>query len=74
MVFTEPLTFFLSIYAQRSLRIQRFSGQYFPAFGLNTDRYSVSLRIQFKCGKTRTRKPPNIDTFHAVTILLCCYQ
>ena len=32
-----------------------FSGPYFPAFGLNTEGY-VSLRIQFKCGKMRTRK------------------
>ena len=28
---------------------------YFPAFGLNMDRYGVSLRIQSKCWKMRTR-------------------
>ena len=33
-----------------------FSGPYFLVFGLNTERYPVSLRIQFKCGKIRTRK------------------
>ena len=33
-----------------------FSGPYFPAFGLNTERYSVSLRIQSEYGKIRTRK------------------
>ena len=33
-----------------------FSGPYFPAFGLNMERYSVSLRIQSECGKIRTRK------------------
>ena len=33
-----------------------FSGPYFPAFGLNTDRYRVSLRIQSEYGKIRTRK------------------
>ena len=33
-----------------------FSGPYFPAFGLNTERSSVSLRIQSECGKIRTRK------------------
>ena len=33
-----------------------FSGPYFPAFGLNTERYGVSLRIQSECGKIRTRK------------------
>ena len=31
------------------------SGPYFPAFGLNTERYKVSLCIQSKCGKIRTR-------------------
>ena len=33
-----------------------FSDPYFPTFGLNTERYSVTLRIQSECGKTRTRK------------------
>ena len=33
-----------------------FSGPHFPAFGLNTERYSVSLHIQSECGKIRTRK------------------
>ena len=33
-----------------------FCGPYFPEFGLNTERYSVSLHIQSKCGKIRTRK------------------
>ena len=33
-----------------------FSGPYCPAFGLNTERYLVSLRIQSECGKVRTRK------------------
>ena len=32
-----------------------FSGPYFPAFGLNTEKYFVSLLIQSKCGKMRTR-------------------
>ena len=33
-----------------------FSGPYFPTFGLNTERYQVSLHIQSECGKIRTRK------------------
>ena len=33
-----------------------FPGPYFPAFRLNTERYSVSLRIQSECGEIRTRK------------------
>ena len=48
--------------------IQSYSGPHFPAFGLNTERYSLSLRIQIECGKMRTRITPNTDTFHAVNI------
>ena len=33
-----------------------FSGPYFPAFGLNTERYEASIRIQPKYGKIRMRK------------------
>ena len=33
-----------------------FSGPYFTAFGLNTEIYGVSLRIQSECGEIRTRK------------------
>ena len=50
----------------KSVRIRSFSGQYFPAFGLNTERYGASPRIQSECGKIGTRKTPNTDTFHAV--------
>ena len=32
-----------------------FSGPYFSAFGLNTEIYSVSLRIKFECGKVSLR-------------------
>ena len=39
---------------------------YFLAFGLNTEGYSVSLRIQSKCGKMRTRIHPNTGTFYSV--------
>ena len=43
-----------------------YSGPYFPAFGLTTERYGIYLRIQSKCGKIRTRITPNRDTFYAV--------
>ena len=33
-----------------------FSDPYIPAFGLNTERYFISLRIQSEFGKIRTRK------------------
>ena len=48
------------------VRIWRFSSPYFPVFRLNTERYRESLRIQSECGKIRTRKTPNTDTFYAV--------
>ena len=35
-------------------------------FGLNTERYFVSLRIQSKCGKIKTKKSPNTDASHAM--------
>ena len=36
---------------------------HFSAFGLNTERYGVSVRIQSKCPKMQTRITPNTDTF-----------
>ena len=40
-----------------------FSGPYFPAFVLNTGRYSVSLRIQSKCRKIQTKKNSVLGLF-----------
>ena len=45
-----------------------FSSPYFPTFELNTEIHEVSLRVQSKCGKIRTGKTPNTDTFQAVYI------
>ena len=50
----------------KSVHIRSYSGLYFLAFGLNTERYSVSLPIRYKYGKIRTRITPNTDTFYAV--------
>ena len=50
----------------KKVRIRSYSGPYFPAFGLNTERYCLSLRIQSECGKIRTRITPNKGTFYAV--------
>ena len=50
----------------RNVRTRSYSGPHFPAFELNTERCSVSLRIQLECGKIRTRITPDTDTFHAV--------
>ena len=52
----------------RSVRIRSYSGPYFTAFGLNTERHEVSLRIQSESGKIRTRTTPNTDNFYAVFI------
>ena len=42
-----------------------FSGPYFSAFGLNTERYGVFLRIRSKYGPEKT---PNLDNFHEVLV------
>ena len=54
------------LHCLKSVRIRIFSGPYFHTFGLYTERYSVFLRIQSECGKIRTKKTPNMDTFHTV--------
>ena len=56
----------LNLHYVKSVRIRNYSSKYFPAFGLNTERYGVSLCIQSQCEKIRTRITPNMDTFHAV--------
>ena len=53
----------------KSIRIWSYSGPYLPAFGLDTARYGVSLRIQSECRKIRARITPNTDTFHAVSVM-----
>ena len=52
----------------KSARLWSYSAQHFPAFGLNAERYGVSLRIQSECGKMLTRITPNTDTFYAVIL------
>ena len=52
-----------SYHCVKSLRIRSFSGPHFPGFGLNTERYFVSLRIPSQCEKMRTGITPNTDTF-----------
>ena len=53
-------------HCMKSVRIWSYSGMHFPALGLNTERYSVSLRIKSECWKIQTRITPNTDTFYAV--------
>ena len=56
-----------AIHCVKNVRIRSYSGPHFPAFGLNTERYTVSLHIHSECGKIRTRITPNTDTFHSLT-------
>ena len=51
----------------KSVRIRSYSGTHFLVFGLNTERYRASHRIQSERGKMWIRITPNTDTFHAVT-------
>ena len=52
----------------KSVHIQSYSVPHFPIFGLNTERYRISLRIQYECGKIRSRITPNTANFQALTI------
>ena len=54
----------------KSVPIRSYSGLRFPTFGLDTERYGVSLRIQSECGKMRTKITPNTNTFYAVKYYL----
>ena len=58
---------------QSGVRIRSYSNPHFPAFGLNTDRYGVSLRIQSECGKMWTRITPNRTLFTQCSFLFVCF-
>ena len=54
----------------KSVHIWCNSGPHFPAFGMNTVRYWVFLRIQSERGKIRTRMTQNTHTSHTVNALV----
>ena len=57
------------VYTQRGKCQKSFSGRYFPVFALNTEIYSVNLRIKSEyrnIGKYGPEKTPYLDSFHAV--------
>ena len=58
----------LYLHCIKSARIRSYSGWNFPAFNLNTERYSVALHVQSEWGKMWTRIALNTDTFHAVLV------
>ena len=45
-----------STHCVKSVRIWCYSCPHFPTFGLNTERYGASLRIQSECGKIDQKK------------------
>ena len=54
--YRNALVNFLAIFtAWKLFKYGFISGPYFLAFGLNTESYSVSLRIQSECVKIRTK-------------------
>ena len=55
-----------TLHCVKSVPIGSYSGLHFASFGLNTESYLVSLRIQSECGKMRTRITPNTNNFYAV--------
>ena len=55
-----------TLHCVKSVRDGSHSGPNFSAFGLNTERYSVSLCIQSECRKIWTRTTPNTNTFYGV--------
>ena len=61
------LWWWLDITAWKVPKYGVFSGPYFPVFVLNTEIYSVNLRIQSEYRKIRTRKNPAFGHFsHSV--------
>ena len=60
--------FFISDECVKNVRIRIFLVRIF-AFGLNTDRFRVSLCIQPECGEKWIRKTPNTGTFQWMLFL-----
>ena len=54
----------------KSVPIRSYSDPHFSGFGLNTERYLVSLRIQSECDKMPTRITLNTDTFYVVNAII----
>ena len=52
----------LAIHCVERVHIRSYSGSYFPTYGLNIERYSLSLHIQSECRKIRTRN--NLEYGH----------
>ena len=67
------MKFFSSVFALTARKLSKYgvtSGPYFPVFGLNMERYSMSLRIQSEYRKNGSEVTPYLDTFHEVPVSL----
>ena len=62
----REVSLYCKYHCVKSIRIRSYSGSYFPAFGLNTERYGVYFRIQSECGKIGTVMTPNTDTLPSI--------
>ena len=70
IVLTDDLGKGIMTIAWKVSKYEVFPGPYFPVFGLNTEVYSVNLRIQYENRKYGPEKTPYLDTFHIVPHLL----
>ena len=65
-----PHTFSINILYRKLREKCSYSEFFWSAFSRIRTEYCVCLRFQFECGKIRTRKSSNTDTFQAVTVCL----
>ena len=65
-IFADVSNFSNQYHCVKSVCIRSFSGPCFRAFGLHTEKFEVSLRLQSKCEKIKTRKTPYTDNFNAI--------
>ena len=61
MIFSEDN---FRMHCVKTIFIWNYSGPHCSAFGLNTERYRLSLRIHSECEKIWTRITPSTNTFH----------
>ena len=71
----KRISLFSGIIVRKVSKYGVFSGPHFPAFGLNTERYGISLRIHCEWGKILTRKNTRIWILftHWMYFMLECF-
>ena len=66
LLFLGIALFFCTNTAWKVTKYGVFSGLYFPLFGLNSDIYTVNVRIQLDTRKYGPEKSPNLENFDAL--------